>query len=993
MDALYGIFLKVLNMTLTASLVLLAVLALRFLLRKAPKQYSYLLWGIVLFRLLCPASLNSAFSLLNLAGLPVNGSGEIEYISRERAVPEEAPVAQSMPMYGSEGEGSATGSSSPSVSSVASIGQGDGTSGTEITPGAGKESSQEGRWAMGVWLLGAAALGAYSIGSVWRLHRRVACSMVLRDNIYLADYIPSPFVLGLLRPRIYLPSSLEEKEQGYIILHEQYHIRRKDYLIKPLAFFALCLHWFNPFVWLAFVLSMKDMEMSCDEAVMREMGGGIRTEYADSLLHLALGKRRVSGFPLAFGEGDTKSRIKNVIHYKKPAAVVGILAAVACLAGILCLATNPASKRETMEWAKHLSVEDIASIELVVMPQDPDKQYKALSPEEFAGAVTLIKQSRGKYLTSHEDLEGSSILLNITLKDGTGHQVWNMGNTYLYIDGDYYDAGYAWLSSWSQQYGEGNARIPDGFFLDGEKFASSVKFQAEIVEINDSRMVVEPVEGSSELNSADRIVIFSTSVKSSAGTLAEPKVGDLVEIEHNGTIMESYPAQLGEVYGITLLEEGEGQDPASSEGQSRSNGQPLELEEMAAVNEAIMEHNGDFYENPDPDGYDFACCSFVNLETESSAPAIGSEDRIVTYYGWAYYAEYKFSQTDIEEVGGSNIPVALTFAWDEDGVQTLKEYWEPSDGEGYEADLRGKFPPSVVEDTLDGRKFVEQQVKNCYAQAIASAQLDMDAIIGRLLKAICGTPNPTSSFGDSAQGDGGLSDDFVFASSGPQDYIDAHSMEYQKLGYFGDATLQYCIKRFGQGNETGLEGHIMARLCEGLLDDKWNIPIKASTAATGQEWYDALKSENANFQERQIEPGEEFPLSLVKIGMPVFLPQNTGWLNNRTWKQSAENQLEIQYDDAILGGHCTLWAGKGSEPALPEVEYDAAKEENWEGTASSGQMVYVKVQQAKEHVLATWEYQDYKFAIFADLSEGHPGTSGDIVSVPKTALEIVRNLE
>lgn len=984
MDALHGIFLKVLNMSLTASIVLAAVLALRVLLRKAPKQYSYLLWLIVLFRLLCPVSLGSGFSLLNLAGLPVNESGEMEYIS--------APFAQSMPV-------------SLSADAVSASKQGSGRAGQEIMPGK-EEGSQKGRQANGgeigsalqlakgswlgmpatlllsrgflLWLLGMAVLGIYSICSLWRLHRKVACSMALRDNIYLADHIPSPFVLGLLRPRIYLPSSMEEKERGYIILHEQYHIRRKDYLAKPLAFFALCLHWFNPFVWLAFVLAMKDMEMSCDEAVMREMGGNIRAEYADSLLHLALGKRRVAGFPLAFGEGDTKSRIKNVINYKKPAAAIGLLAVAACLAGAVCLATNPASRRETMEWAKSLSVEEVASIELVAMPQDPDKQYKALSPEEFAGVVRLLNQSRGKYLASHEDLEGSSILFHITLKDGTSHQVWNIGNTYLCIDGDYYDASNEWLSSWAQDYGRGEARVPDGFLSDGGEAPLSVSFQAKVIEINASGMVVEPVEGSHELASADRISLFNPSVTSAYGTAAEPKVGDLVEIAYNGDIMESYPAQLGEVYGIILLDGEDGPSSQQNGALSGSNGsqrrQQLEAEAEAAIQEAIMEHNGDFYENPDPEEYDFACCSFVNLETESPAPAIGSEALRVTYYGWAYYAEYQFSETGIEEVGGSHIPVALTFALEEDGAYTLEEYWEPSDGDGYEPDIRGKFPPSVVEDALDSQKFVEQQIRNCYAQAIASGPLDTDPMIGHLLKAICKAPDASS----------------LYASSNPQDYIDAHRIEYRKLGYFGDAALQYCIERFEQGNENGLEGHIMARLCEELLGAKWKIPPEASSAPTGQAWYEALKAEEANFQERKLEPGEDFALSLVKIGIPVVLPTNAGWIQNRTLLQSPKNQWSIQYEDTILGGQCTLWAVKGKEPALPKIEYDAAAEENWEGTASSGQRVEVKVQQAKGHVLATWEYQDYKFAILAERKEGD---TSEWVSVPKTALDIIRNLE
>ena len=197
----------------------------------------------------------------------------------------------------------------------------------------------------------------YSLLSVWRLRRRLVGAVLLRDTIWLADRIAAPFVIGVIRPRIYLPSTLSVGEQGYILMHEQTHIRRKDYLIKPLAFLALCLHWFNPLVWLAFFLAVRDMEMSCDESVLRQMGEDIRCEYSTSLLNLTVGRQSLFGggtsllapTPLAFGEGDTKARIRNILSFQKPA--VWLLAAscviVAALGiGLFCNPKQAESKED-----------------------------------------------------------------------------------------------------------------------------------------------------------------------------------------------------------------------------------------------------------------------------------------------------------------------------------------------------------------------------------------------------------------------------------------------------------------------------------------------------------------------------------------------------------------------------------------------------------------------------------------------------------------------
>lgn len=438
---------KLFNMSLTASVAIVLVILLRLLLKKAPKVISYALWGVVLFRLLCPMSIGSNFSVYNLFDAPAQESGTItsviEYVPSNIVHTEYPSVA--LPV--------------PGISDVINEALPQGQEQLVADPLEAPMSITT-----YIWMIGVLVMVIYSIVSYIRLRRKLSVVVPLRDNIFIADDIKSPFVVGLFRPKIYLPCNLGDKEQEYIILHEQHHIKRLDHVMKALAFLALAIHWFNPLVWVAFILASKDMEMSCDEAVIRKIGGDVRVDYSASLLTLATGRRIIAGTPLAFGEGDTKGRINNLSKWKKPAVWVVLVAVVACVVLAVCLLTNPSQTRDTMKWAQSLSVEDVASADLVVYPQAADKQFKQLSAEELSEMVALINESKGKHRIEHEELAGGGISFYITMKDGTSHSVENIGNTYLVIDGEYYEASYNWLNGWSKRFGEGNTRIPDQYF-------------------------------------------------------------------------------------------------------------------------------------------------------------------------------------------------------------------------------------------------------------------------------------------------------------------------------------------------------------------------------------------------------------------------------------------------------------------------------------------------------------------------------------------------
>lgn len=314
---------KILNMSITAGIVIAAVMLLRLALRKAPKIYSYLLWFIVLFRLLCPVSVSSAASLMGLFDTPVTEEEVIAYI----------PFADH---------------SERTITTVNFEIIPDGYAAGKLQEENGPETVYELRKIMTavggiLWIAGMIGLLLYSAFRLVRLLKKLVGSIKIGDGIYRADHIGTPFVIGIIFPRVYLPSDLTETEKEYILMHEKYHIKRGDHIFKILFYVTLCVYWFHPLVWAAFYLFVKDMEMSCDEAVMSHMKEDIRAEYSESLLCLATGRHMLHGMPLAFGEGDTGDRIKNILKWKKPKAGVIAAALLLCIVAAVCLLTNPES--------------------------------------------------------------------------------------------------------------------------------------------------------------------------------------------------------------------------------------------------------------------------------------------------------------------------------------------------------------------------------------------------------------------------------------------------------------------------------------------------------------------------------------------------------------------------------------------------------------------------------------------------------------------------
>ena len=307
------LFLKIVNMSISASWVVVAVLALRFCLKKAPKWVNVLLWGIVAARMVFPFSIESVLSLIPSA----------ETISPTIMMEQSPSVQTGVPALNHV--------INPVISG-------------SFTPAPGASANPLQIWIpvlAGIWLFGIVALFLYSAVSYCRLRRKVCEAVILRDNIYQSENVCSPFVLGIIRPKIYLPYHMDSREVGHVIAHEQTHIRRKDHWWKPLGFLLLTIHWFNPLMWLSYVLLCRDIELACDEKVIGKMGNAQRADYTQALVACSVDRRLIAACPLAFGEIGVKERVKSVMNYKKPAFWIVLASVIVCAVIAVCFLTNP----------------------------------------------------------------------------------------------------------------------------------------------------------------------------------------------------------------------------------------------------------------------------------------------------------------------------------------------------------------------------------------------------------------------------------------------------------------------------------------------------------------------------------------------------------------------------------------------------------------------------------------------------------------------------
>ena len=551
------LFLKIINMSISASWLVLAVLLLRFVLKKAPKWVNVLLWGIVAVRLAFPFSIESALSLIPSAEtIPPN-------------------IGMNTTPTINSGIKAINNAVNPIISQSNTPMAGASVNPLQITIGIFEY----------IWIFGMIALALYTAISYWRLHRKVDTAVRYKDNIFQSENVKSPFVLGIIKPRIYLPFNMNGQDLEHVVAHEQAHIHRKDHWWKPFGFLLLTIHWFNPLVWLAYVLLCRDIELACDEKVIKELGNEQRADYTQALVACSVNRRMIAACPLAFGEVGVKDRVKSVMNYKKPAFWGVVLAVIVCVFVAVCFLTNPVTKNNgtdgtVTEWFDYLEPPDemVWDGRLEInLPEFPGVTFRWY-PEKME-AVTeegIVPLFHGMPIwnTYFCDLTGDRIpdlcstytfgsgiidsrIIIYDYANGASYELsdrgyfdftlrFNEADGYLYVDKTKYNTDE--LVETGRLVFKNNSIQIEGFSNEAHQV-----FWAEILEIHDGHYLVKPVEGSWELNSADRIVVPI----SNAHPSPEPEIGNVIEIEYSGEILESYPAQIADVYGIKLIREAE----------------------------------------------------------------------------------------------------------------------------------------------------------------------------------------------------------------------------------------------------------------------------------------------------------------------------------------------------------------------------------------------------------------------------------------------------
>ena len=558
-----ALFLKLVSMSIAASWLVLAVVVLRLAMKKAPKWMTCALWVMVALRLILPFSLESNFSLIpkDISSGQVVENITDTYWGDTKILQENTAGYQAAVDAGRE---------------PVSIGNGhyyvvtapDGISEPPTVENAVIPVLSN------IWLIGAAALLIYAAVSYLLIRRKVAASLHLRDHIYLCDYIESPFILGILRPRIYLPSSLDQSQWPHVLAHEQAHLHRKDHWWKPLGFALLCVYWFNPVLWLAYILLCRDIELACDERVIRDMDTRQKQDYTTALLECSMPRYLVAACPLAFGEVGVKERVKSVLNYKKPAFWIILIALVLCGAAAVCFMTDPMMDYPIVPGTYTL-VEGYSI------------QHKPGAPSIHSMPARYTLQDNTLYANDGQGpvVLGTMIPYDLSMDELKGYIPENQWNRFdfhrfasisdalwLRLENDTFivlfttSRGETYLAYGVEDIGERYQGASDDTYLAYLDRATKVEtaeekelawFDAIVTDSQTTWLMVSPIDNawmSSQYTQISVSRYWHASENGAAATGILPgefTVGDRVRIVYDGNIAESSPAQINKTYSIT----------------------------------------------------------------------------------------------------------------------------------------------------------------------------------------------------------------------------------------------------------------------------------------------------------------------------------------------------------------------------------------------------------------------------------------------------------
>ncbi len=561
------VFITLLNASITASYLVLAVLLLRPILKKAPKFIRCILWGLVGIRLVLPFSLESILSLIPSA----------EPIPPE-IVTTATPTVQT-------GLSFVNHTVNPLLIQSMAPAPTDTVTPMQIFMGI----------AWKVWLTGMVAMVIYSVVSFCLLKRKLREGVTEGGNVWLCDRVSSPFLLGLIRPRIYLPSDLADADKDYVLAHERAHIRRKDHWWKPLGFLLLTVYWFNPLMWVAYIILCRDIEFACDEKVIKELGENHKASYSQSLIRCSVPKKMISACPIAFGEDGVKGRIRSVLNYKKPAFWIILIAIILCFVVAVCFLTNPPKTEEPQntpvnEYRFRATVVEIYDDSLLVEPLEHWEYFSGAqqviirlngrSPEDYRlGCIVEVLFDSQVQETMPPIIPNASTVLNLDLLSSyfpIPHYSFTATITEVLEDciiikyqsfplhdfefryyqvnidpagfsvGDKVEIAYDGQVTNAEPYGI-LGKVYDIQIIGYDEGSQTANiFSAIILEVNKDSLLVEPDTGEDELAISNRFLIPVDSP-------SPYRIGDYISIHYDGTIEHSDPPTIPNIIYIAYV--------------------------------------------------------------------------------------------------------------------------------------------------------------------------------------------------------------------------------------------------------------------------------------------------------------------------------------------------------------------------------------------------------------------------------------------------------
>ncbi len=840
------VFLELLNRALCAGWLVLAIILLRAVFRKAPKWICCLLWGLVAIRLLCPFSVESFFSLIPSA----------------QTVPPAMMTEEKPEIH--TGIETVNSMVNPMISDTFSPGPDEGVHPVRTAAEAASR----------VWLAGAAVMLAYAAGSDFFLRRRVRTAVpvcgesaqrakesapgadgsagmrgertegereraglrgcrrerhaahrnVRRQELWESERVDSPFVLGILRPRIYLPTGIDACSRAFIIAHERAHIRRKDHWIKPFGFALLSVYWFHPLMWAAYILLCRDIEYACDERVIREYGVEERKAYSAALLACSVRRPRIAACPVAFGEVGVRQRIRSVLHYKKPAFWILLTAAACCAVVAVCFLTDPKTKE------KERADNGTASEE---------ERIQAESGAESAGEASGVGDGNE---TASAGEAGSA---------GDGNETASAG-----------EAGSAGDGNEMASAGEANGAKPAGD--GGTEYAGEDSGAPQTIEIPadgwydydrciymnalssyfpfDLREVYYMDESGVRLYDGNSLDLAETSFledKKSEGWRMigveefeqafngwELGMPDISEIPAEKRLVRELTERVFLYYMDGELWLARTAGVSSDAGMwsiyaLRPKEDMLEVAVRKAAYEWAVEKEAFGYWDAQEERV-YPCVSCMIFGTELSSDAAreqpGGDGRITVYASiLAMALQYENETEGLKDIGGSRIDAAMTFEKEENGEYRLTDWWTPREGAYYVPDIRERFPDELAEAVIDGQSYAEEQIRECYAQAVSLGQIPVYALIESLFERI-------------AEDEDGLAPEGADARA----LIEAYPLVYRQLCRYGDNTLRYVFQQFFNGGKHGVYGQLM----KAALIDIYPDEIIRLATSDGQEYFD-----------------------------------------------------------------------------------------------------------------------------------------------------------